>query len=272
MNLVHWLVTLKCNHNCYYCFFKLKPDNNKILSNDAIVDFWNNTNKIWDFKLTGGEPFLYPDFIDLCGKLTQSNHTIFIDTNLSLSLDELHKFIQKVSTDKVGLILASMNNKNEQDIEPFIEKARLLMEKGYRFDSTYVLHPLRYDKVDETTAILNRNNIPLTVQRFLGKYGGKEYPTCYDKEILEKYFPEGLKDNCFNPKEKSAVCGAGYNYVYVNPDYEIYSCMPYSNKKENKIGDISLNKIKLGTGYKQCNLNTSCPCLNMLVCADIIKL
>ena len=196
--LAHWFITFLCNYNCHYCFFKSKP-NKFFLSNDLIVNFWDKTNKVWKFKFTGGEPFLYPNFIDLCSKLSQK-HIVSIDTNLSLSLPNLDDFIKRVVPQRVFLILAAMNERNESEMELFTKKARTLLDAGFNLNTNYVLHPTRYNTVDKTVDILKSNNISCTIKQFLGIHNGKSYrclmKAIYSKNILIKR----LKKISSNPK------------------------------------------------------------------------
>ena len=68
---ITWMLHNVCNHNCSFCDATFKDGSKRWLSlaeNKQIVDSIisaANGKPIW-FQFTGGEPTLYPDFIELC--------------------------------------------------------------------------------------------------------------------------------------------------------------------------------------------------------------
>lgn len=65
-----WNMTYRCNFHCRYCFF---DDKNKMVSDEIvsklnasqIAEAFENTNAEWLILLSGGEPFLIPDFLEI---------------------------------------------------------------------------------------------------------------------------------------------------------------------------------------------------------------
>lgn len=51
---------------------------------DAIISTLSRTGQKWCMGITGGEPFLYPDFINICNQFVKNDITLYIDTNLSI--------------------------------------------------------------------------------------------------------------------------------------------------------------------------------------------
>src|SRR5664279_2735400 len=81
-----WTLSLFCNYKCDYCFFRssTQPPFAGRVSTEEHLEFFNSTGRVWLLHLTGGEPFLYPDFVQLCKALV-SRHFICINSNLSSS-------------------------------------------------------------------------------------------------------------------------------------------------------------------------------------------
>ena len=89
-NLVEWKLHDKCNYNCYFC-----GDDNKLGkvgwadldTNKTIVDsiVASATKPLW-IQLTGGEPTLYPKFLELVAYMKSKGAMVRVITNGSRTL------------------------------------------------------------------------------------------------------------------------------------------------------------------------------------------
>jgi len=132
-----WHLTNFCNFNCEYCFPAIKAKKNISFSREfttrKIIDAFNSTGLIANINMSGGEPFLFPDFINLCVGLTQRHH-IGINTNLSIPIAE--EFATKIDPNKVSYIWAALHlderNKLKNGLEKYVEYFKILKEKKFR--------------------------------------------------------------------------------------------------------------------------------------------
>ena len=97
---IDWLIHYKCNYRCPYCFFEGQwqevEKRNNYFNNDKWVEAYKRLyDKSGGLKLiiTGGEVFLYPDFLGLIIELNRFSHISF-DTNLSCSSDVIKALIK----------------------------------------------------------------------------------------------------------------------------------------------------------------------------------
>jgi len=93
-----WDIHYKCNFRCPYCwFFKCWETVEKLnvyLSPAQWMTHWENIHKKYGtvrIEITGGEPFMYPDFVELLSRLTLI-HNVKVTTNLSADMKD---FVEK---------------------------------------------------------------------------------------------------------------------------------------------------------------------------------
>jgi len=94
--IADWALNKYCNFSCPYCFVSME-DRRQITyrGNDAqrIISSFNNSGKIWLIHMSGGEPLLHPDFVDLCKGLTERH---YISMNTNLSRQSVYDFCEKI--------------------------------------------------------------------------------------------------------------------------------------------------------------------------------
>lgn len=83
----------KCNLRCTYCDTQWANSGDcpaEMLSAEEIVSYVNSTG-VSDVTLTGGEPLLQPEIYELIEKLMATGHNVEIETNGSISIEELSR-------------------------------------------------------------------------------------------------------------------------------------------------------------------------------------
>ena len=78
MQRIHWSITGKCNYRCRHCFMSAPDAHFGELSHDAIMDIAQQIGAcgIPQVSLTGGEPLIRPDFLDIVAALTKQGVAI----------------------------------------------------------------------------------------------------------------------------------------------------------------------------------------------------
>lgn len=159
-----------CNLNCSHCFYRSSKDfsSQRFLAKEKIYSIINKLvkDKINKLVLTGGEPTLHPNFIEVSEKaiskipkvsictngvisnnkledkvieLNFSNYTISVDSHIK----EVHdKFRDgKGSFEKTLLFIKKLksNKKIYQFISPFIQKTLIILKKQLIFAENFVM-------------------------------------------------------------------------------------------------------------------------------------
>lgn len=252
-----WNIHYECNFRCPYCFFEGKWDEyhkrNVYLSVDEWMRYWN---KIWEkygrcyILITGGEPFIYPNFIELIEGLSQVHYPINISTNAS---GDLESFVKKIDHERVSLSVSFQPDFD--DLKTFLEKVRFLKEHKIDGCINFVAYPPYLKDIKgyvEKFALIGET---LKVIPFWGKYQEKDYPVAYSQKEKELI---GIDELWFNKvRKKGALCPAGNNSALIFPDGKIARCGQIGEKM--LIGNFFDPEFKLLDEPLPCDAE-SCPC------------
>ena len=250
-----WILLSTCNYRCEYCFWDEEQLAAKIRAPGTVeqaIQFFSGTNLTWLFHLTGGEPFIYPNFVDLCQKLT-IKHYISINTNASRpNVQEFAETIDptRVSFINCGLHISERTRRNGMSM--FVKNASLLRDKGFRVFISYVMYPNLFDDFEELFEQFLTKGLILIPKMLQGIHQGKSYPTSYDPEQRRKFRDYSLRseklfaqqnhpvsmtptidlflDRTFIqhgiPDYRGQLCNAGHSFVRIRENGDIRRCGP----------------------------------------------
>lgn len=208
-----WHITNKCNLRCSHCYQSSYSDASEPSLEElkSIAEKINHTLSVWKKEgrvaITGGEPFINKDLIKLLQYLDQqpSVNKISVLTNGTL--------IKNYITPLKGL-------KKLHYIQLSLEGGKEINDK-IRGEGVF-------DKVLESTALLNKNGIPVRWMVTLQKMNVNDVPLIIDLALennvdtllFERLIPEGegesLKDLVLTPEELFKV----YDYILHRSDEE----------------------------------------------------
>lgn len=244
--VVDWILTERCNLNCYYCL--QNADTRKVECTPVDFSFIDKVNEPVLFHLTGGEPFLVPEIHALCNRLEQKGHYISMNTNLTLPVE---RFIEQVSPDNFLFINASVHYPyRKQHMEPFMRHYRKLREAGFFVYSTVVMIPGKFEEITEFIKEYQNHGTILLPKLMRGTEQGQRYPESYDdrqnrimKELvdsaIEKMSPDERDkfriacennvsiDNWWNFDTKGIKgtrCFDGSRYIRITENGDIIYC------------------------------------------------
>lgn len=258
-----WNIHFKCNYRCPYCWFDGKWQElaklNRYLPVKELIRPWENIYKRYgsvQINIVGGEPFLYPNFVDLIKELSNL-HTIGITTNLSINIET---FIKQVSPSNVGLLPTF--HPLFAKFDDFIKKVLLLQENKFTNKVAYLAYPPQIKQIDYYRKGFENEGFTMEVMTFWGEYNGVSYPAGYTEEEREMIKPclgerSGEKFQLTPKKmEKGKLCHAGHRYAVINADGEVARCGGFSSEL---IGNFFDENFKLLDQPLSCN-SEYCPC------------
>lgn len=247
-----WHLLDTCNYRCSYCFFGPEVLGSK-LRTFASPQRWQSafdaTPDVWLLHLTGGEPSIYPNFVELCESLT-ARHYISINSNLTHS--SLDGFARRIDPCRVSFINAGLHLE-ERDFRSghssFLAHADLLRSRNFPILVSLVATPAAIQRFQEAVALLKPIGLFPIPKLFRGTFGGRLYPEAYSQFEKDQfaafaglarafYQPliarmdeapsiDTLNDDLFLekvPSFKGSLCDAGDRFVHILPNGDVFRC------------------------------------------------
>jgi MoaA/NifB/PqqE/SkfB family radical SAM enzyme len=246
-----WEITYECNYRCTYCHAPKpwNPNTRKTVypGIKKWIDIWK---KIYDdygeteMVISGGEPFIYPNFIELVSKISQM-HIIEFCTNLFFNVDSV---VNNMNPKRVRIGTSYHPQYTELDI--FIEKVNILKNAGFEVWTNFVPWPPFISQLEDIKQTFEKNGIKIILQPFIGEYNSKHYPQGYsteEKKMLGIFTDEAnIKTVEFKTtnesNKKGKLCRMGENYAFIHPDGEVDRCC---KDHTLKLGNIIEGTFKL---------------------------
>lgn len=258
-----WNLSNSCNYSCSYCYNRPVPGKKEItdsFSPEQISKCFDDTHKRWLILISGGEPFLVPQFPELLKNLS-ANHHVQITTNLtSPHLDHLEDYI---NPSRIMMISASLHASERETKDPgfnkFIDRYISLEKKGYRMLINYVSYPPLFTRIEKDFNYLHEKGIhDITVLTYRGKWEGKDYPGSYTKEqrrIISQLAIDKAEDLIAgqHTNYKGIRCEAGHKFFSMDSIGNINRCGTVDTCNGNLFdGTFKLNNSDLPCPSKEC--------------------
>jgi len=136
-------LTYRCNDNCRHCWLRISPDAKEKkdeLSFEEIENIVDEARKMgcrmW--SISGGEPMLRPDFLEIFDYITSHSVSYSINTNGSLITPKIAKALKRKGTKIIAIYGATSQvhdhiTRNPGSFEALIQGFRYLKEAGAGF-------------------------------------------------------------------------------------------------------------------------------------------
>jgi MoaA/NifB/PqqE/SkfB family radical SAM enzyme len=249
---VDWRLFDTCNYRCAYCGIppeKLGAKVHAFATPQGWRAAFDATGSVWLVHITGGEPCIYPGFVDLCEGLTARH---YISVNSNLTHPSLLRFAERIDPSRVSFINASLHLEERERRSgngAFLRHAQRLRAAGFRVMVSLVASRqalARFEEAVELLAPLRLFPIPKLMR---GVINGVSYPGAYtalDKErfrrcshrarafhralpskIAEPPSLDMLNDDFYVdglPDFTGALCEAGHRFVDMHANGDIFRC------------------------------------------------
>lgn len=264
----NWEITHKCNYKCSYCFFGnaviTKEPTDTVYSGKAkCIAIWQDIYKRYgscEIHFAGGEPFIYPEFMDLIEQLSEI-HTMEFSTNFFWDPDDFIKRI-KPGRARIGVSF----HPEFIDFDTFFSKALKIKKAGFELWVNYVAYPSFLEGIDRYKDVFAQYDIPMYFLPFKGRYNRKEYPDNYTQE--EKGYLKKLGANIVSEKtldfaftkdkknDENKLCRMGQMYAKIWPNGQVFRCCLSTTLSLGNIFDGTFALLEHPLSCREDN----CPC------------
>jgi MoaA/NifB/PqqE/SkfB family radical SAM enzyme len=250
-----WILFSTCNYRCGYCFWdetalgaKIEP----IAPVERLAEFFDETGLVWLLHLTGGEPFIYPDFVRLCALLT-GRHLISVNTNADSP--HIRAFVDSVDPSRVDFVNCGVHERERQarrGTRRFVTNVLAMRAAGFDVFVSCVMYPDLFETFPEMWQRYADEGIVIIPKALRGTHLGRRYPGGYteaERELFRAYTAKaaefyagqfGRRDEppTVNPfmdehlflerlaDYRGDLCEAGRKFARIVPSGEIRRCGP----------------------------------------------
>jgi len=251
--VVSWNMNTTCNYRCSYCTQRF-VDDRKQWARDLprFVEAFGALPGDWEVKLSGGEPFRHPDFLDCVRGLIDGGLRVSVVTNLSVSDEVLADYASIVNA-RPGVFSASLHLEYVQP-EAFFDTLRRFAD--------------RYEGSACATIVATRENWSrIDALRTLWPEL-KVQPEKQDRQVID-YTPAeraGMEawgghngTGWIDPDFSGRLCWAGARYFIVDHRGRAYRCYPARRMRTEYLGNVLDGSLRLALQATPCAY-TYCNC------------
>ncbi len=277
-----WNLMTTCNFRCSYCYWDKEALARKIVplaSNEHIASFFDATGLAWLLHITGGEPFAYPGFVELCSMLTR-RHLISINTNGdSDRIQDFARCIDPARVDYVHFSVHVRERDHRNGVDRFVRNIEALRSARFETFCSCVMHPDLFPMFPETWESYAARGIVIIPKALQGSQFGRKLPEGYtadERAVFVEYArraEEHYRDQFAarrepptvnplldedlllggQPNFRGQICAAGDRFVRIWEDGNIYRC-----GKQDMLGSFVTGQFDRRLGPSACT-EQECP-------------
>lgn len=262
--VVSWNMNTLCNYRCSYCTQRFLDDRKRWAKDvPAFLDAFGTLPAItgvpWEVKLSGGEPFLHPDFVDVVGGLAARG--LFVSVVTNFSRHELIDDFLAAAGDRLRVLSCSLHLEFAE-LDAFIARASAVQEQlADRPSSSLVV-----------TCVATQANLPRlsdTAERFADVgVRFKVQPEKQDREVVSYdnagrallYRLGGHNGTGHIAHDFGGQpCWSGARYFIVDDKGEAFRCYPARRYRVERLGNVVEGTLRLYEAAEPCRYRT-CHC------------
>ena len=233
-----WQISKFCNFTCEYCCAytaRVKHPEYKKYSPEHIARCFDDTGKTWHITITGGEPFLYPQFVELAKFLT-NKHYLRVITNLSTN--NIYEFADTVPPEKIlrvraGLHIVEREKRNK--VNDFIKKFLYLQDKGINITMEYVTYPSVIPRLEKDMEYFKSYGIEAELKVYRGRYKIRRYPDAHSGTEKELFYRNPINEEEIKILNNETnffgkLCYAGKKSFFMDASGNLFRCVSSGKK------------------------------------------
>ncbi len=262
---VSWNIVGGCNYRCTYCVQKHMPGIGGPTDEqlEAALGTLTALPGSWEFKISGGEPFMLKRLPEVARRLAAAGHKVSLLTNLSAPLRVISTFIESAG-EQLRTFSCSLHREEVEEAE-FFEKAQGVKELLAKWPrATFVVNSVVVPgQVPEVSASRERfEEAGIKFYPQLMRVNGQ--PAKYgfvDRWRIDRAFGDMVSPSQMNRgyQLKGRLCHAGSKYFIIHPKGDAFSCYPGKRFGDGHLGNVFDGTLRLWDAPAPCRYDV-CPC------------
>ena len=245
-----WNMNTTCNYRCSYCTQRFVDDRKQWAKDlPAFVAAFTALPGDWEIKLSGGEPFRHPRFLDTVEELVQGGLRVSVVTNFSDKPEVLERFASLTAA-RPGIVSASLHLEYV-DVEAFVARAAWF---AGLFAGSFCV-----------TCVATRANLPVLAD-LSARFAAvgvrlKVQPEKQDRDVID--YDDGERRQLvalgghnatgrIAPSFTGRPCWAGARYVVVDHQGAAWRCYPSRRHRKESLGNVLDGSFRLRLGPEPC--------------------
>jgi len=261
--MAKWRVFRQCNYRCPYCsVVKHKRFGPADLDPHRLTELVTNfIPENWRIYLTGGELTIDMRFlVIIIRNIAAKGNEIRLISNGSASVGDYVK-LEAESGSRLRSIFFTYHPSmiSERSLIEKIRELRKHLPSECRLYVRQVIlpSPESMRKFMRTKHALEQPDIEVVPLRLLDGNDGGHFHVDYGCQPLSEEVFGSYPDF---PNRKDTYCPAGYEYLYINSDLNVYICIPCKDEPEGCLGNLFKGNVKLNSVPKLCT-KEFCSCV-----------
>lgn len=256
-----WDMHFSCNFRCPYCFYTdanwtEMAKRNQYRSPEDWERAWERVAALYgrcQIRVTAGEPFTYPGFVELVSRLTRS-HDVQVTTNASYT-DAMKRFVETVDPERTEIDCTF--HPLQADFDVFLSNVLLLRGQGFTANVCYLAYAPQMDVMAEFKERFRRAGVYMNLAMHWGQYKGVGYPQGYtpeQKALIRQVAGDGWELETVNLEPidvRGKRCAAGQTYAVVQTDGKVFRCGQLAHEYQS-IGSLFDPAFRLFESGRPC--------------------
>ena len=247
---VSWNMNTVCNYRCSYCTQRFLDDRKQWARDvPGFVQGFLALPGDWEIKLSGGEPFQHPRFIELVAALADGGRRISVVTNLSAPARVIDAYLDATAA-KPGVFSASLHLEFT-DVDGFVARlAHAASRHAGPVVATCVATRENLARGEALAATFASAGLRL---RWQAEKQDRDVVMYTEAERAALVALNGAADDAeIAPSYLGRPCWAGSRYLIVDHRGEAWRCYPARRYKRERLGNILDGTLRLGVQAEPC--------------------
>lgn len=173
-------LTARCNLRCRMCYIHREENDGEIKTEEFSSEEWLNIAKeaqqcgMLFLLLTGGEPFIRPDFEEIYRRCRELGIIVSINTNGTMLGEKQVELLRKLPPQRVNITLYGASEATYEKLcrsgsafERAYRAVELLTEAGVPVKINYSVTPYNIGDLDAVERFANEHNLPLQAATYM---------------------------------------------------------------------------------------------------------